>query len=82
MKFVNKKKALKWHKVHVAWHGLLHLKLWCQRHESKGKFYYTKEYDVDDPDENELLIKLTKITWYFQDIADAMVFKIMWNSNG
>jgi len=79
VKFVNKKSALKWHKVCVTWNGFLSLKLWCQRNDSKGKFSYTKEYDLNNPDEDGYVIKLTNITWYFEDKADAVIFKIMWN---
>lgn len=66
MKYWNKTKKyreLHWTTVAIAPGSWDEMKLWCQRHPSKYRFYSGSH---------------ERYAWYFEDPEDALVFKLVW----
>lgn len=78
MKFYNKKKEYRntWTKVEGPAYFLRDAaKVWCQRYESNGRFYFGKpaySIDVEIP-----FIQISWL-WYFENKEDAVIFKLVW----
>jgi hypothetical protein len=72
MKYWNKRKNSRknWYSVIVGPTilGTRGLKLWCQRDESSGRFFYTAYFKNNDGFKTE---------WLFEDSGDAVVFKML-----
>lgn len=66
MKYWNKQKEhrrLHWKTAPPPHMGNLHdAKIWCQRHGSKGKFYF----------------HFTNTRWWFENSEDALAFTLVW----
>ncbi len=65
MKFYNKKKVERsdWIKIRGPHPHKRDAKIWCQRQNSNGRFYY----------------HYASSNWWFENQQDAVVFKLVWN---